>query len=120
MNDHSFIYPQHITMEMTMRIRGYMASTIDGYIADTNGGFRFLDPFNAVDAGYDRFIAGIGTVVLGRITYEQVLALDGGWPYAGRQGIIVTSSPLRDAPVGVEAWAKDVATLIAELRAAED
>lgn len=99
-----------------MRIRGYMAASVDGYIADKDGGFSFLDPFNSVDAGYDRFYAGIGTVILGRVTYDQLLDL-GAWPYAGRRGIIVTSRPLRDPPPDVEAWSAGVPALIAALLA---
>lgn len=97
-----------------------MAVSVDGYIADRFGGVGWLDPFNSVDAGYEAFIAGIGTVVVGRATYDQALGFPGGWAYEGKRGIVVTSSPLVDPPEGVARWDGDLAALIDELRADPD
>lgn len=102
-----------------MDIRGYMAVSMDGYIADKDGGVGWLDRVNGVEAGYDRFIAGIGTVVFGRTTYEQSLILGGGWSYPGKRGIVVTGTPLADPPPGVERWSAGVPALIAHLREME-
>ncbi|MCW5713623.1 MAG: dihydrofolate reductase [Bauldia sp.] len=101
-----------------MRIRGYMAASADGYIADREGGISWLDPFNDVDAGYGAFIAGIGTVVMGRRTYDQVRTF-GAYPYAAQRSIIVTHRPIEAAPPGVEAWREGVTSLIAQLRQTE-
>ncbi|GLK86603.1 dihydrofolate reductase family protein [Ancylobacter defluvii] len=100
-------------------ICGYMAVSLDGFIADAEGGIGWLKPFDSVDFGYERFIAGIDTVVMGRLTFEQILSFESGWLYAGKRGLIVTSRPLAAAPAGVSAWHGDVAELIAELRAGD-
>src|SRR5688572_19686956 len=102
-----------------MKIHGYMGMSLDGYIADKDGGVGWMDPFSTVDYGFDRFIAGIGTVVMGRATYEQSLGFAGGWPYASKRSLIVTSRPIENPPRRVEAWHKGVPALIAELRATE-
>lgn len=99
-------------------IRGYIAASLDGYIADSDGGVGWLDAFQDVDYGFDRFFAEIGTVVLGRATYDQVLGF--GWPYAGRRGLVVTSRPLDDPPAGVQAWTGTIDALIARLRGLAD
>ncbi|MBS7545760.1 dihydrofolate reductase family protein [Ancylobacter oerskovii] len=100
-------------------ILGYMAMSLDGYIADAEGGIDWLKPFDAVDTGYAAFIAGIDTVVMGRRTYDQVRSFEGDWFYAGKRAVIVTSRPLDEAPAGVEAWHGGIGDLIAELRAGE-
>lgn len=100
-------------------IRGFIAASLDGYIADRDGGIGWLTPFDDVDYGYAGFIAEIGTVVMGRTTYDVVAGFEGGWLYAGKRGIVVTSTPLTDAPAGVEAWHAGVPALIAHLRAQE-
>jgi len=99
-----------------MRIRGYMAMSIDGFIADGGGGVGWLDPFQAVESGYDRFIADIGTVVFGRLTFEQVRGFGGPWPYVGKHGFVVTSGVVRDLPNGTVVWKGDVASLVQSLR----
>jgi len=101
-----------------MRIRGYMAASVDGYIADREGGISWLDRFNDVDAGYDAFMAGIGTVVMGRRTYDQVRTF-GPYPYAAQRSVIVTHRPIEAAPAGAEAWHDGVPSLIAQLRRTE-
>lgn len=98
-------------------IRGFIAASLDGYIADRDNGIGWLAPFDEVDYDYAGFIAKIGTVVMGRGTFEVVAGFEGGWPYAGKRGIIVTSTPLADAPAGVAAWHEGVPALIAHLRA---
>lgn len=103
-----------------MKIVGYIAASLDSYIATPDGGIGWLDPFNEVDAGYPEFIAGIGTVVLGRRTYDQVLGFPGAWSYAGKRSIVVTSRPLGDdAPAGAEAWHAGVPALVEHLRGQE-
>jgi dihydrofolate reductase len=92
-------------------IRGYIAQSVDGYVADGEGGVDFLDPFQDVDYGFAAFMDEIGTVVMGRTTYEQLVSFDMGWPYEGKRGIVVTSSPL-DAVIGdAEAWTSGVPAL---------
>ena len=53
-------------------IRGFIAATLDGYIADTDGGMEWLNEFGDSDYGYEDFIAEIDTVVIGRKTFDQV------------------------------------------------
>ena len=100
------------------QILGYIATSLDGYIADARGGVGWLDTFQNLESGYDAFFAGIRTVVLGRKTYDQ--ALDFGWPYGGRRGLVVTSRPVDGAPDGVTPWHDGVTALIDRLRALED
>lgn len=96
------------------QIRGMMASTLDGYAADSTGGVGFLDAFQDVDWGWSGFIAEIGTVVMGRKTYDHIWHLSPDWPYPGIPGIILghPAQPLR----GPVTPATDLAALIPHLQ----
>lgn len=98
-------------------IRGMMAVTLDGFVADEAGGVGFLDRFQHADWGWSEFFAQIGTVVMGRKTYEQIWTLAPDWPYADRPGIVLgrPAAPLR----GPVTLCPDLETLIARSRAAE-
>ena len=51
----------------------FIATSLDGYIADKNGGIDFLDTFpeiNTIDSGYAAFTADIDALVMGRTTFE--------------------------------------------------
>jgi dihydrofolate reductase len=73
----------------------YAASSADGYLAPPDGSVGWLDAFGGegdADFGYDAFFGGIGSIVVGRTTFEQVLGF-GEWPYTGRPTAVLTSRP---------------------------
>lgn len=96
-------------------IEGYIAMSADGYIADENGGVDWLERYGAIDFGFPAFLDTIDTVVMGRATFDQVIAFDGDYPYAGKRSIVVTSSPLPETATGAEAWHDGIASLAAML-----
>lgn len=98
------------------KIRGYMAASADGYIADENGGVDWLEPFNEIDYDFESFLGEIGTVVMGRKTYDQVQEFGSKWPYAGKRSIIVTSRPLENPPQDVTRWNDNLESLVQYLR----
>jgi len=98
-------------------ICGYIASTLDGYIAAPDHSFSFLDPYPAEDAGYEEFYAGIGTLVMGRTTYDVCRRTMPSWPYAGKRLIVVTSHAIEDLPPDAETWSAGIDALIDHLRA---
>ena len=99
----------------------YVASTLDGFIADENDGLDWLLQFGfeAFQEQYDGFIAGVGAVVMGSATYEFVLAAGReAWTYT-QLAIVLTS---RDLPTVTEADIRfrsgDIAAIHAEAAAA--
>ena len=96
------------------RFRLYMAVSLDGMIADADGGVDWLNRWDDVDYGTKAFMAEVDVLVMGRATYDQVCGF-GDWPYAGKHVVVLTSRPLADAPAGVEGTS-DLAGLIVELR----
>ncbi len=76
--------------------RVFIASSLDGYISDRNGGLDWLQAIpnpDQIDMGYANFMKGIDALVLGRNTYETVLNFDIPWPY--EVPVFVVSSNLK-------------------------
>ncbi len=62
---------------MATDVVAYLAVSLDGFIAEADGGVAFLDDFGSDEYGYDEFIGGIAALVMGSATYEQVVGLGG-------------------------------------------
>jgi dihydrofolate reductase len=63
------------------RTQYYVAATIDGFIAEHDGGLDWLTSIPVGRGGYDEFYAGVGALVMGAGTYEWVLERVEKWPY---------------------------------------
>ena len=77
----------------------YIATSIDGYIADKNGEIDWLDTIPIPDnegMGYVEFTNSIDALVMGRITFETVLGFDVDWPY--KKPVFVLSNSLDEIP----------------------
>jgi dihydrofolate reductase len=77
-------------------IQYYVASTLDGFIADEHDGLEWLLQFGMADFSehYERFFASVGALVLGATTYEWVLREGGGWPYGDLPTWVLTHRDL--------------------------
>ena len=76
----------------TPRIKLYIACSLDGFIARENGSIDWLTEYEknlGTDYGYSEFYSSIGTVLMGRKTYEQVLGF-GDWPYGEKKAYVFT------------------------------
>jgi len=62
----------------------YIATSIDGYIADRSGGLDWLSMIpnpDKSDFGWSTFISNIDAILMGRKTFETVCNFDCPWPY---------------------------------------
>lgn len=77
----------------------FIATSLDGYIADKNGGIEWLhaipNPGNE-DMGYTKFTKDIDALVMGRTTFETVCGFDIDWPY--QKPVFVLSNSLKEIP----------------------
>jgi dihydrofolate reductase len=80
-----------------MRASVFIGTSVDGYIARTDGGLDWLPADGGEPHGYEEFIAGVDAVVIGRKTFETVLAY-ATWPYE-RKPVFVLSTSLREIRV---------------------
>jgi dihydrofolate reductase len=96
----------------------FVGTSLDGFIARSNGDFDFLPPGGGEPHGYDEFMATVDALVIGRKTFETVLALD-AWPYGDKPVIVLSTRPLAPAPRGavVERMSGAPADLVSQLAA---
>lgn len=77
----------------------FIATSIDGFIADKKGNIDWLheipNPDN-IDMGYHEFTSTVDAIVMGRTTYETVLGFGIDWPY--QKPVFVLSNTLSDVP----------------------
>ena len=80
----------------------YIATSVDGYIADKNGGIDFLydTPAPAPDLDYEKFYASIQAIIFGGNTYRQIKneLSPNQWPYSGMPCYICTHQRDQDDP----------------------
>ena len=78
----------------------YVASSLDGFIADAHNGIDWLlgFGFENFQEHYDAFLSGIGAIVMGSATYQFMLdeSASSPWPYADLPTWVVSS---REQPV---------------------
>ncbi|OKP82950.1 dihydrofolate reductase family protein [Paenibacillus sp. P32E] len=70
----------------------YVAMSLDGYIARLDGSVDWLYDVqgDGGDNGYGDFYKGVGVVVMGRLTYDEVLKISDEFPYAGKPCYVLT------------------------------
>ncbi|WP_339180694.1 dihydrofolate reductase family protein [Paenibacillus sp. FSL H8-0317] len=99
----------------------YIAMSLDGYIARLDGSVDWLFDVegDGGDNGYAAFYETIGSVVMGRYTYEEVLTLSEEFPYADRPTYVLSRSEQPPAP-HVQFTTEEVDTLIPRLKQTSD
>jgi len=78
----------------------YIGTSLDGFIARTNGEFDWLSQFANDEAirAYQGLIDRIDAIVIGRGTFEKVLTFP-SWPYDKK--VFVLSTSITEAPAGI-------------------
>lgn len=75
----------------------YVASTIDGFIADDNDrlGWLLQFGFDTFQADYDEFMRAVGAIVMGATTYEYLLRVEPNqWAYGSLPVWVLTTRVL--------------------------
>ncbi len=80
-----------------MKTNVYIGTSLDGFIARKDGDFGWLSQFANDEAihAYHEFMAGIDAIVIGRGTFEKVLAFP-SWPYDKK--VFVLSNSMKKLP----------------------
>jgi dihydrofolate reductase len=101
---------------MMVEIVYYVASSLDGYIATTDGGVEWLPAIESTgeDYGYYAFYASIDALLMGSHTYEQVLR-HGRWPYSGKPCWVFSRRQLQVAQAEIILTSQSPRDIVAEL-----
>lgn len=81
----------------------YIAASIDGYIADSNGELQWLECVpnpTGDDFGWAKFMNRIDALIMGRKTFDKVAGFDCPWPY--EKPVFVLSRTMKSIPKGYE------------------
>lgn len=108
---------------MTRKVVLFIAMSIDGFIADAEGGVDWLageDPNHKGYEGYNEFIETIDTVILGMNTYKQIISELSPklWPYKGMKSYVLTHREQENTKE-IEFLNEDVVLLIKRLKQEE-
>lgn len=78
----------------------YIAMSLDGYIAGPNEdlGFLSLVEQKGEDYGYGEFVKSVDTIIIGRKTYDKVIAMGYEYPHTDKDVYIISRTQL--PPVG--------------------
>ena len=101
-----------------MKASVFVGTSLDGFIARPNGALDFLPPGGGEPHGYDEFMATVDALVIGRKTFETVLAFD-AWSYGEKPVFVLSSHTLAPAPLGavVEHMSGEPSEIVAQLAA---
>ena len=86
-----------------MRCSVFIATSLDGFIARTDGSIDWLDLADhseGEDHGYREFADTVDVLVMGRSSFDKVLTF-GDWPYGEQKVVVLTHRPL-EVPKGAE------------------
>lgn len=98
-NENIKLYIYRHELKGKMKFIVYIATSLDGYIADKNGNIDWLlniDNPEGSDFGYADFMSEIDAVVMGKNTFETVLGFGGEWPFD--KPVFVLSQSLTTLP----------------------
>lgn len=97
------------------RVHLYVGISLDGYIAAPDGGVDWLNPYADARSGFAPFIKTIGSVVMGRTTYDHAVAR--GYSGFGKMPSYVVTHRLFTAPSrSVIPFSGDLRDLVAQIR----
>ena len=102
-----------------MTVSVFVGTSVDGFIARPNGALDFLPAGGGEPHGYDEFMASVDALVIGRNTFEIVLAFP-KWPYGEKRVVVLCSRSLDLSAVRggrVEQMAGSPVEIVAKLAA---
>lgn len=106
--------PDADRIDQRPRLSVFIATSVDGFIADADGGLDWLDAATDPDEdyGYEEFLAGVDGLGMGRNTYEYIEHLD-PLPFGGRPLYVFTHGR-QDPREGVTFWSRSPAEAVQE------
>ncbi|HEY6033850.1 MAG TPA: dihydrofolate reductase family protein [Kofleriaceae bacterium] len=72
----------------------FIATSLDGYIARSDGGIDWLAIVARAgeDYGYAKFMANVDVILIGRATFDTAAGF-AEWPYPGKRVVVATHRP---------------------------
>ena len=98
------------------RVHLYVGISLDGYIAAPDGGTDWLAPYSDAGSGFEPFIKTIGSIVMGRGTYDTAVARGGYDTFGKMPTFVVTHRPFTSTSPLVIPYTGELSLLVEEIR----
>jgi dihydrofolate reductase len=106
-----------IRKAIAVRTTYYVASTVDGFIAEVDGGVGYLSELDDHDPNsFEVFIGSVDGLLMGRSTYDQVLGF-GQWPYGKLPCWVATNRDLEQVAGNTSAIQGEPNKMISQIEA---
>jgi len=85
-------------MDSNRKVILYIATSLDGFIANPDGDISFLSVAEkeGEDYGYADFLKSIDTIIIGRKSYEKVISMGFDYPHSNKKVYIITRTKRPD------------------------
>ena len=97
------------------KVKLFIATTLDGYIAGPNGEIDWLQAGVGHDYGYERFYASIDTTLMGNSTYQLTLTAP-KFPYPDKSNYVFTRGTPPPDTSDVRFVSGDIAAFVRSLK----
>ena len=97
------------------KLKLYIATSMDGYIARPNGEIDWLEEAGNLDYGYHDFYSSIDTTLMGNSTYKLTLTV-AEFPYAGKANYVFTRGAPPPDTANVQFVSGDIVSFVESLK----
>lgn len=101
------------------KIKLYIAASIDGYIADIDGGLDWLSAYpitSELNYGYDEFFNSVDSVIMGGRTYRDILNMDVIYPYKDKISYIITRNKINSPKENIHFISENIIETVLDLK----
>lgn len=101
------------------KIKLYIASSIDGYIAGLDGSLDWLSDYPItpeLNYGYDKFFESVDTVIMGGKTYRDILNMDVIYPYESKMSYIITRNQINNSKENIHFVTDNIIKTVSNLK----
>ena len=95
-----------------------MACSLDGFIAGPQDELDWLGAAEGTEDTFSPFLATVGSMLMGRRTYDVVSAFEGPWPYGEMPVLVATGKTLNPAQPTVRSVSGPVEAMVAHAKEA--
>lgn len=104
------------------KIKLYIASSIDGYIARPDGDLDWLTKYPItpdLNYGYDKFFDSVDAVIMGGRTYRDILNMDVIYPYKDKRSYVITQNKINTPQENIHFISDTIIEIVSDLKEKE-
>ena len=100
------------------RVRVFIASSLDGFIAGSNDELDWLAASKETEDTFAPFLAQVGAMLMGRRTFDVVSSFKEAWAYGDMPVLVATHRPLEPTLGSVQPIAGTIVEMVEAAKAA--